>query len=295
MKSLGMTICKIAPIALIVLVVTACVPVKLGGSGNKAAVPNAFAITTVVVGPGPTVAIQPIAGNYYSKYAPMTINGSCAGAVSKISVQITPQGGSATTSTVNCSVGIFQWPQNLTVENLYAIVLTPQDSSGAAIAGLNPISTNFTFDITAPIAPSFVSPTITHNYTITNGTTAVTIAGQVPLDVAKLVGPFSINIPLTPDPDNIHQDFFYNATVPVSSTADFTFTAFDLATNSSSSTMSVVSQLNLSIPITANPVGGSHVLNHNVTIDSTVNAISGVVVDHTVTNSVGPAGIIGNM
>jgi len=291
MNLLGSTIYRITPIALTVLLATACVPVKLGSGGNsKTNAPNAFAIKTLVVG-SPPVAIQAVGGNYYSKFAPMTINGTCSGAVSQISIQVTP----GTSSTVPCSGGTFLAPQNLTVENTYAIVLTPQDSGGSAVSGLTPISTNYRYDTTAPVAPAFVSPTFSHNYTITDGSTSVTIAGQVNADVSKLIGPFSINIPLVPDVDGIHQDFVYNATVPVSTTSDFTFTAFDLATNSSSSTMSIVSQLNLSIPITANPSGGSHVVNSNVTIDSSVSAISGVTVDQNVTNAVGHAGILGNM
>jgi hypothetical protein len=279
---------------ILLFVAGACVPKAGGKSSGKTSEADAFAITTILVGPG-SIAIQPISGAYYSKYDPVVFNGSCAGNVHQVTVQETPQAGVMVSQTVPCSNGTFSWSKSLPVENAYAIVLTPQDSTGTPISSLTPISKNYTYDITNPIAPQFATPTVTNHYTITNGNASITITGQVLNDVVTLVGPYSIILPLMSDPDGIHKDFAFNATVPASTSVNFTFTASDAATNSSSSTLTIDSVLNLSIPVAAQELGGSHATSGSLMIESTAGFMSTVIVNSNVKQAIGSAGIMGNL
>ena len=198
----------------ILLSTGACVPQKSSSSSSsKGTTADSLALTTVRVGAGAAYNAETYSGNYYSKYDPVVVNGTCKGNVQKIQVTDTPTAGATTSQTVACSNGTFSWTKSLTTETTYALVITPQDSSGVTISGVSPISKNYTYDITNPLAPTYTSPSVTNNFTITNGVTSVTIAGQVLNEVVKMIGPYSLNIPLIPDPDGIHKNFAFNAPV----------------------------------------------------------------------------------
>jgi hypothetical protein len=281
------------------LFLSACVPNKSSSAsssnGSKSTNSNTFTINTVRVGSGSSTYAAIVSGNYYSKFDPVTFAGTCKGDVQKIKVEDTPLSGSTTSQVVNCSNNTFTWSKSLNTENSYSIVFTPMDSSSATISSIDPITKSYTYDVTDPDSPTFVSPTITNNYTITDGTPSITIVGQVLNEVVKIVGPNSSIIPLIPNPDGIHKNFTYIASVAVGTTANFTFVGSDAATNSSSSTITIDSVLTLSVPVAAQELGGSYSTPTGLKIQSTVGFMSEVVVDSNVKHVTGSSGIIGNL
>ena len=278
---------------------SACVPSKNASSSSsndsKSTDSNTFTINTVRVGSGSSTYAAIVSENYYSKFDPVTFAGTCKGDVQKIKVEDTPQSGSTTSQVVNCSNNTFTWSKSLNTENTYSIVFTPLNSSSAIISSINPITKSYTYDVTDPTAPTFVSPTLTNSYTITNGVTSITIIGQVLNEVVKIVGPNSVIIPLIANPDGIHKNFTYNAAVTVGTTGIFTFIGSDAATNSSSSTITIDSVLNLSIPVAAQELGGAHSTPTGLKIESTIGFMSEVVIDSNVKHVTGSAGIMGNL
>lgn len=282
------------PLIAVLLSVGACVPTKNASiSGKVAAESDSMSISTVRVGPGATYNAEIYQGNYYSKYDPVVVNGTCKGGVSKVKVDDTPQAGATTTQTVNCSNGVFSWSKSLNTQTVYALVFTPQDSGGTSLS--SPISKNYTYDTSNPAAPVFLTPSVTNDYTITNGATSTTITGQVLNEVVKLIGPSSVNIPLYADSDGIHKNFAYNANVPLSTTVNFTFTGYDAAGNSAAETMVIHSVLNLSIPVAAQELGGSHTTPGYLIIESTVGFMSETSVNDNVKHVTGSAGMMGNL
>jgi hypothetical protein len=281
----------------VMLIVSACVPKKnsVGSGGSESSETDSLAITTVRIGPGSAFFAEIYNGDYYSAHASVVISGTCKGNVKKILVEDTPQAGATTSQTVTCSNGSFNWSKTYGTQTAYSWVLTPQDTNNTTLSSIAPISKNYTYDGTNPTAPTFVTPSMTNNYTITNGVTNITIAGQVLNEVVKMVGPYSINLPLMVDGDGIHKNFMYSATVPLSSSVNFAFTGSDAAGNSATSTMTIDSVLNLSIPVAAQEIGGSHVATGNIRIESTVGFMSEVIINNNVKQVTGSAGILGNL
>lgn len=281
------------------LTVGACVPQKSSSSSSSkddsaATAADAIAINGMRVGPSAVAAETDSLGNYFSRFTPLTANGSCKGNVGQVKIEYTPTAGVTTAETVTCSGSSFSWTKSLTTETLYTLVFTALDGSGTAISSVAPLNRTYTYDITLPGAPQFVSPTTGNTYTITDGTQNITIAGQVLKEVTKLVGPYSTILPTMLDADNIHRNFIYSAVVPVGVTSNFEFTAYDAAGNERVSNLAITSTLELSIPVAKLEIGGSTV-KPNMTIESTIGVMSEVVLDQNVVHSSGSAGIIGSI
>ena len=281
----------------LLLSMSACVPQKSTSpaSSGKSSSEDLLTISSVQVGSSPTHAAITYAGNYYSNYSGLVVmSGTCASTVISIKVSDTPQGGSASTQIVNCIHGVFSWSKSITTETVDTLVFTPLYANGIPILGASPLTKSYTYDTTPPSTATFLTPSTSNSYTILTGATAIAITGQVLNEVIKLTGPFSIEISLTPDPDGIHKNFIYNATVTTSH-VDFTFTGFDIAGNSSNSTMSIYSMLAIDIPVAAQELGGSHVVSDNVQIESTAGFMSEVTINNNVKHVTGSTGIIGNL
>lgn len=298
-------LCRHLSLTTLLLSLMACIPSRSpsgtgsSGSGSSSIFdrPDNLAVGIVRVGASAAINAEIYNGQYFSKYDPVTMYGTCSGNVKKILVEDTPQGGSTTSQTLNCSNETFIWNKSLPAEKTYTIVFTPQDSNGSTIGSVATQTRTYTYDITNPTAPAFISPTTGTSYTITNGVTSVTIIGMVLNETIKLIGPNSVNINLVDNPDGIHKNFTYNTSVAVGTSSSFQFTAYDAATNSASRTITIDSVLNLSMPVAAQEIGGSHATPTGMRIESSVGFMSEVVLDtnSNVKKAIGSAGIMGNL
>jgi hypothetical protein len=284
----------------LMLASSACLPKRGGGGGDSPSSTsstgssNLFSTTSVRTGSSGTSPNTDPIGNYYSHDPLYTITGACRGSVGKVLIEITPQSQSTVQEYTDCTNETFTWSKTFASENFYAVKLTALDSHSQAISSLSSINKTLVYDITSPTAPTFLTPTTTTSYTITDGSSQVTVTGQVLNEVNYLVTGGSERITLTPNPDHLHQDFSYTVSVPQSSTVNTTFTALDYAGNSASSSMSIQSVINIVVPVAANELGGSQVLD-GVFIQSTVGLFQGAVVSDHTQLSTGSTGIVGDM
>jgi hypothetical protein len=273
-----------------------CFPKKKPSSsstGKNDELTNSLGISMVKVGSSFSNFAEINNGNYYSKYSDVKFFGTCNGNVAQIKVGYTPFGGSVTEETVACSSSAFSWAKNLTSETNYSVVFTPLDTTSATVSDVPVITKSYTYDTTAPAIPTFISPTTDTSFNITDGSTSVTIIGQVLNEVVKLIGPSSVQIPLIADADLVHKNYVYNVSVPAGSNVSVSFTAYDLATNTSTVTMNISSAAGLNIPIASQEIGGSRV-NSGLRIDSSVGFMSDVIINNNVKHITGSAAIMGN-
>jgi hypothetical protein len=223
---------------------------------------------------------------------PLTVKGVCQGTIKQVQVTITPQSGAATNELVTCSSAAFTWSKTFSVEKAYTLKFTAMDGNATAITSFATITKNFTYDATAPTQPSFLTPTTGATYTISNGTTSVTITGQTLTDAVRLVGPNNLDVALTPNVDGIHNDFSYVATVPVGTNLLYGFATYDFAGNSSSNSLRIISLQNILITASGNDLGSS-LVNAGLIIQSSVAVDAAVVTNQTVKLQSGTTAIMG--
>ena len=274
---------------------TACFPKHSDGSfGHSSDTPDShlFSVTRVqTASPAVSPNTDP-QGWYYSHDPHYTVSGVCR-SIQKVRIEITPAVQSPTQETVDCTGDAFTWSKAFSGEDIYTIQFVALNSSGTTISSIAPIQKTLVYDITPPSAPVFLSPTTTTQYTVNDGRTQITIEGQVG-DADLVRGPSGQTVALTENPDHVHQDFSTSVAVPHGSTLLETFTASDYAGNTASTTLSLDSTVDLSIPIAANELGGSAVFN-GVFVQSSVGWDSGAVVNNHVQWTSGSAGMIGDL
>lgn len=275
---------------------SSCVPKKGGGEGGVGRSTTdqtpLFTVFSMKVG-GSNIPPTDSSGTYFSKYDPLSIAGACRGGVASVQVAVTPLSQSTVTETVPCTSTLYSWSKSLTTETSYVIVLTPLDENSQQIPELSPVTKNYVYDVTDPAPPAFLTPTTGTSYSVNNGQTSFTITGQVLNEVSELNGPGMTNIPLVSNADGIHKDFSYPLTVPVGSTVNATFNAYDGARNTSSSSMSIQSVLNLAVPMAAAESGGIGVTG-GLLIHSSVGPANGISLNSSLKFITGAAGIVGN-
>ncbi|MBS1960098.1 MAG: hypothetical protein JST80_11540 [Bdellovibrionales bacterium] len=275
----------------------ACVP-KKNSSGSDSSTGSSttnnsplFSLNSFKVGGNSPM--SDASGVYYSKYDPVTITGACRGGVSEVYVELTPQSSSTTAETVNCSGNVYTWTKSFSTQTSYTITLTPRDGGGTPVNGLAPITKHYVYDTTAPAAPTFLTPTTSTTYSVSDGTTNFTITGQVLTDVTTLLGPGNTLLTLTANADAIHQDFSYAATVPVGSSIVFDFIAVDQSGNVSASAMTITNLMSTMVPMAYRTSGGSIDVG-GLTIQSSVGFTNGIMQNSNVELITGAAGIVGS-
>ena len=280
----------------LVAMVSACIPKRNSSAGidSSRSSSNTLSVTSVKTGSSQKIPKTDPLGNYYSSDPVYTFTGVCRGSIKKVRIEITPLAQAPTSEVVNCTNESFSWNKTFSSENSYAVKLSALDETATVLGAIPVVNKVLVYDITQPTAPTFVTPTTGSSYVVNDGRAQITITGQVLNEVAILLGSSQQVIPLTPNPDHIHQDFTYTLALITGNTVTATFTAFDYAENSNTNSMAVQSQLTLSIPVAANELGGSFV-NNGLLIQSTVGVLSGPSISGSTQMTLGSSSIAGEL
>lgn len=278
--------------------ISACLPKRAGSgadsSSTSAPVENLFSVNSVKTSSSNIAPNVDPVGRYYSTDPLYTVSGVCRGDVQKVLVQLTPQSQTTTEEVVNCSNNAYTWTKTFPSENSYAVRLIALNSNSVTVAGMAQALKTLVYDITAPATPTFLTPTTASSYLLTDGSTQLTVTGQVLKDTDILLGPTNLPVTLSPNADNIHLDYSYTVSIPNNTAVNASFKALDYAGNSAVNTMSIQSMIGIKIPIAANELGGSAEFN-GVYIQSTISLYPDVVVNDYLGIKNGSTSILGDM
>lgn len=213
-------------------------------------------------------------GYYYMSTHIITIKGTCSRGVVGVSATVN----ATLDATGVCTAsGTFTWTKTVSTDGDYDVVLIATDVNGADIAGTASTTYKFHLDTTAPNVPVFDSPYAgTSNMIPYNSSSdSVTITGTISsADVISVLG--------LSNAETYSAGIFSQSGIALTanSTLSVTFTAYDRAGNSSSSTAYVQYLPDATLAI-AGPYLGAAVITSagtSLDIEATMNETSAISV-----------------